>query len=218
MYGKDQLACISWSFCIWISCESFNWFSKPFKVFSNSETLAVASWSLAVKELKLESVAVSPFMRSLSSADLASSALSNCFVPLRSCCNEEFLAWDLFSSSFTSDSLFESAFSASFYKKNWNQSNSITFYHEGTHLENGWHQKIAKKRLIQFKAPASVEKARNDWDIWLLKILMSWGDLTVVPSFLFSVVCCTGSEMSCFWYVKTQERRIEDTVWILSSK
>ena len=113
-YGKDQLACISWSFCICISCESFNWFSKPFNVFSNSETLAVASWSLAVKEFKLESVAVSPFMRSLSSADLASSVLSNCFVPLRSCCNEEFLAWDLFSSSFTSDSLFESAFSASF--------------------------------------------------------------------------------------------------------
>ena len=36
-----------------------------------------------------------------------------------------------------------------------------------------WHQKIAEKRLIQFKAPASVEKARNDWDVWLLQILMS---------------------------------------------
>ena len=41
-------------------------------------------------------------------------------MPLRSFCNDVFLAWDLFSSSLTSARRFDSAFSASFYEKSSN--------------------------------------------------------------------------------------------------
>lgn len=113
--------CISLSFCIWITCESFNWFSTSVNIFCSSEILAVASWSLAVKEFMASawfvSAAASSFRRLFNSAVLASSVLRTCVVVLRSFCNTLFLAWDLCSSSFTSARRFDNALSASFCPK-----------------------------------------------------------------------------------------------------